>query len=216
MTSLRTALLSAVLFAAMLGRTEDLYTETYAVPPDFFEQVEALPDLPEPSERHREILERAGIRFPEGATVTYNPLTSRLIVRNTKSQMDLVGELVTAVTQRETRQVYVTIKEVTLSEKIADTSGFDWILGPSQNPVRPVPVANATVDSRESFFDKLRKPPEEARGEIVQPDPDLMGIAGVFTDPQFQVVIRALNQQKGVDLLSAPSVVCRSGQAGLV
>jgi len=41
--------------------------------------------------------------------------------------------------------------------------------------------------------------------------PAIFGIAGVFTDPQFQVVIRALSQKKGVDLLSAPSVMARSG-----
>lgn len=42
--------------------------------------------------------------------------------------------------------------------------------------------------------------------------PAVFGIAGVFTDPQFQVMIRALSQRKGVDLLSAPSVMARSGQ----
>ncbi len=42
--------------------------------------------------------------------------------------------------------------------------------------------------------------------------PGIFGIAGVFTDPQFQVMIRALKQQKGADLMSAPSVVTRSGQ----
>lgn len=42
--------------------------------------------------------------------------------------------------------------------------------------------------------------------------PAVFGIAGVFTDPQFQVMIRALNQRRGVDLLSAPSVMARSGQ----
>src|SRR5438309_421537 len=42
--------------------------------------------------------------------------------------------------------------------------------------------------------------------------PGIFGLAGVFTDPQFQVVIRALNQKKGVDLLSAPNVTTKSGQ----
>lgn len=47
---------------------------------------------------------------------------------------------------------------------------------------------------------------------LSQMAPAVFGIAGVFTDPQFQVMIRALNQRKGVDLLSAPSVMARSGQ----
>ncbi len=46
--------------------------------------------------------------------------------------------------------------------------------------------------------------------------PGVFSIAGVFTDPQFQVVIRALAQKKGVDLMSAPSVTMRSGQKGSV
>jgi general secretion pathway protein D len=46
--------------------------------------------------------------------------------------------------------------------------------------------------------------------------PSAFGLAGVFTNPQFQVVIRALNQKKGVDLLSAPSVTTKSGQRAII
>src|SRR6266403_1719503 len=46
--------------------------------------------------------------------------------------------------------------------------------------------------------------------------PGIFGLAGVFTDPQFQVVIRALNQKKGVDLLSAPKVTTKSGQRAVI
>src|SRR5437016_7670350 len=46
--------------------------------------------------------------------------------------------------------------------------------------------------------------------------PAIFGLAGVFTDPQFQVVIRALNQKKGVDLLSAPKVTTKSGQRAII
>jgi general secretion pathway protein D len=48
------------------------------------------------------------------------------------------------------------------------------------------------------------------------PAPGIFGLAGVFTDPQFQVVIRALNQKKGVDLLSAPRVTTKSGQRAVI
>jgi len=46
--------------------------------------------------------------------------------------------------------------------------------------------------------------------------PGIFGLAGVFTDPQFQVVIRALNQKKGIDLLSAPRVTTKSGQRAVI
>lgn len=42
--------------------------------------------------------------------------------------------------------------------------------------------------------------------------PGIFSIGGVFTDPQYQMVIRAVSQHKGSDLLSAPSVVAKSGQ----
>ncbi len=46
--------------------------------------------------------------------------------------------------------------------------------------------------------------------------PSALALSGVFTDPQFQVVIRALNQKKGVDLLSAPRVTTKSGQRAVI
>lgn len=42
--------------------------------------------------------------------------------------------------------------------------------------------------------------------------PAAFALAGVFTDPQFQIVMRALSQKKGVDLMTAPSVIVRGGQ----
>jgi general secretion pathway protein D len=41
--------------------------------------------------------------------------------------------------------------------------------------------------------------------------PGTFSIAGVFSDPQFQLVIRALNQKKGIDLMAAPKVTTKSG-----
>ncbi|MEM9018811.1 MAG: type II and III secretion system protein, partial [Verrucomicrobiota bacterium] len=42
--------------------------------------------------------------------------------------------------------------------------------------------------------------------------PGVFSIAGVFTDPQFQLLLRALNQTKGVDLLNDIHVVAKPGQ----
>jgi len=53
-------------------------------------------------------------------------------------------------------------------------------------------------------------------GQVPGAAPGIFGLAGVFTNPQFQVVIRALNQKKGIDLLSAPKVTTKSGQRAIV
>ncbi len=41
--------------------------------------------------------------------------------------------------------------------------------------------------------------------------PGVLSIAGVFTDPQFQTVMRGLAQKKGVDIAASPSVTTKSG-----
>ena len=41
-------------------------------------------------------------------------------------------------------------------------------------------------------------------------------IAGAFTDPQFQLVIRAMKQSKGVDLLSSPSITAQDNQEATI
>lgn len=41
--------------------------------------------------------------------------------------------------------------------------------------------------------------------------PGVLSIAGVFTNPQFQVILRALDQAKGVDVMSAPTVTTMNG-----
>jgi general secretion pathway protein D len=48
------------------------------------------------------------------------------------------------------------------------------------------------------------------------PAPGVFSIAGIFSNPQFQVMIRALNQKKGIDLMAAPSVTTQSGKKATV
>jgi len=48
-------------------------------------------------------------------------------------------------------------------------------------------------------------------GSPAGPAPGVLSVAGVFTNPQFQVILRALSQKKGIDLVSAPKVTTRSG-----
>ena len=57
---------------------------------------------------------------------------------------------------------------------------------------------------------------ESASATTNQKSPSVIGVSGVFTDPQFQVVLRALSQKKGVDLATSPKVVVRSGERASV
>jgi general secretion pathway protein D len=43
-----------------------------------------------------------------------------------------------------------------------------------------------------------------------------LSVAGVFTNPEFQIVLRALNQKKGVDLISAPKVTTQTSRKATI
>ena len=46
--------------------------------------------------------------------------------------------------------------------------------------------------------------------------PGIFGLAGVFSNVQFQMVMRGINQKKGIDLMSAPKVTTKSGNKAVV
>jgi len=46
--------------------------------------------------------------------------------------------------------------------------------------------------------------------------PGVLGLSGVLTDPQFQVILRTLNQSENVDFSISPTIVTRSGQRASV
>lgn len=57
---------------------------------------------------------------------------------------------------------------------------------------------------------------ETLLGGYVVPSTGILALAGVLTNPQFQVVLRALNQKKGVDLISSPKITVSSGKKATI
>jgi general secretion pathway protein D len=179
------------------------------------------------------------------ASATFWPHTGVLIVRNTQDNLDMVDALVDQANASQPKQVEIESKFIEITQNNLKELGFDWLLGPFSingkvfgaggtsvnspaanpsnfpfvNPVTNQPIGQNPVTSgnRSGSFaisanalDALLFP--GASGVA----PGIFGLAGVFTDPQFQVVVRALNQKKGVDLLSAPKVTTKSGQRAII
>ena len=192
------------------------------------------------------MLQSMGVSFPGGASATFWPHSGTLIVRNTQDNLDMVDALVDQANSSAPKQVSIESKFVEINQNNAKELGFDWLLGPfSLNgkvfgaggtagngvPVNSanfpfnangVPIGQNPVTSgnRSGDFaisanalDALLVP---GLGQAAGVAPSMFGLAGVFTNPQFQVVIRALNQKKGIDLLSAPSVTTKSGQRAII
>src|SRR6266498_27695 len=194
----------------------------------------------------KDFLESQGVIFPPGASANFLPQSSRLIVRNTQDNLDLVDAIVEQLNLAIPKQVEIESKFVEITQNNLKELGFDWLLGPFKvgnqgafgsggtsgtgtpvspnnfpfvDPVTGIPIGQnpVTAGNRSGTFgisanalDALLFPGASGMA------PGIFGLAGVFTDPQFQVVIHALNQKKGVDLLSAPMVTTKSGQRAII
>lgn len=93
------------------------------------------------------------------------------------------------------------------------------VLDPTTGGVDPLPLGSNPVSAgnRSGDFGITRGAIDSiintsiAERQTENVAPGILGIAGILTEPQFQVVMRGLNQKKGVDLLSAPQVTTRPG-----
>ncbi len=177
----------------------DLSTNVYVVPPGFPNtEVVRRPSA-------LEILETAGIAFPEQGSAIYNPATSHLIVRNAQEQMEVVEAFIDTLVQRVEKQIDLTLREIE-----------DWngILGTPREPSRGRHGPAPPCLLRERSFLRCSEP--STAGSSGRKNKVRRGIAGVFTAPQFQVVIRALGEKLGEKaILSPPSVMALSGQSVL-
>jgi len=191
-----------------------------------------------------DILKGQGIVFPEGASAVFNKVTSQLIVKNTQPNLDAVEAFVDSLRNQITKQVYITTKFVEVTQKNTDELGFDWLLGGLGGEVEVSGGSNGNFGGRVTYGGSvgdlvaagavapvsrgLRSGSRAIRGDSIDSlftpvdatadtvAPGILSVAGIFTDPQFGVVIRALAQKKGVDLMSAPSVTTKGGQQATV
>jgi general secretion pathway protein D len=197
----------------------------------------------------RTFLESSGVQFPPGSSAYFLASSSKLIVRNTQENLDLIDILVANDEASIPKQVEIESKFVEISQNNLKELSFDWLLGMANLPgsdrvftaggtdgnqrvtnpndfpfvppgsstpvgTNPLTAANRsgslaiTANAIDSLLFGLTGQSNLA--------PGVFGISGVFSDPQFQVVIRALNQMKGVDLLSSPRITTKSGQRAVI
>ena len=200
----------------------------------------------------RDFLESQGVEFPPGASANFSAGSSRLVVRNTAANLDLIESLVDAAMGEQPTQVEIEAKFVEVTQDNLKELGFDWSLGPFSiggsgvyggggdlitNPgAYPfVDPATGGAVGGASLTSGLRTGSGTAQNSALSVNslngliarnlglattggaaPGIFSIAGVFTNPQFQVVIRALNQKKGFDLMAAPKVTTKSGQKATI
>ena len=255
--------------------TEDFFTRTFRVPPDFASNLnnsggdgaEAIEENPfandgggsggllKPRPPIIELLKGAGIVFKEGSSATL--ANGSLLVTNTPSELDKIEQLITN-TSTAPKQVKITTKFVEISQENNDELGFDWIVSPfglSANnvfgtggtlgsggtrtgadfispvdgtPIPGIPTTGSVVNNivtsglrsgdqavnRSSLDSIINNPNRTAQTSNVAPG--ILGVTGLFSDGQVQVIMRGLAQKKGTDLMTAPSITTKSGQKATI
>ena len=254
----------AVVVVPATENTDVLITKEYKVPPGF---ITATPGSAPPQVSGvaagsqsviaarsiaKDFLETQGVEFPTGASANYISLTSRLIVKNTQPNLELIDALVDTSVATMPTQVEIEAKFLEVSQNNLNELGFDWLLGqfalaggsgvygsggtiglgrsinnngyPLINPGTSLPVgANSGTSGPITAGNRggttgisLNAVDAILLGSPAGPAPGVLSVAGVFTNPQFQVVLRALSQKKGIDLVSAPKVTTKSGSTAKI
>jgi general secretion pathway protein D len=196
----------------------------------------------------KDYLTAAGVTFPPGSSAIFLPSSSRLIVKDTQENLDLVDAIVEQQSMNGPVQVEIEAKFVEITQTNLKELSFDLLVGPGNIPNhqsvffsggtqgtsptlspsdfpilgpggQPIASTNGTGNINGSLRSGSLAISQNAIDALLfgvtgnsALAPAVGALSGVFTDPQFQLVIRALNQKKGVDLLSAPRVTTKSGQ----
>ena len=256
----------AVVVVPQTENTDVLITKEYKVPPSF---IQALPgastgavlegvaagsqSVVAARSQALEYLEAQGVPFKDisGASALFIPSTSRLIVKNTQLNLDLVDNLVNAATEAAPTQIEIEAKFVEVTQNNLKELGFDWLLGqfalaggsgvyggggtegfgrsinPAGFPLKnksgtPVGASSTTsgpiTAGNRSGSTAISVNAIDALllGSPVGQGAGALSVAGVFTNPKFQIVLRALNQKKGVDLISAPKVTTQTSRKATI
>jgi len=188
-----------------------------------------------------EFLKQSGISFPEGASASYTASTNSLIVRNSAQNIDLVDQLVSAISDVEPVQVIVRTTIRRVSEKKLKALGFDWLISPA-NLGKSLFLGGGTVGNGTALGDMPLSPfsglgdpitsglrsgatglhadsldtfinsNSTGLGSTEIRSPGILTVTGVYSGIQVQMMMRGMDQKTGADVLQKPSTISRSGE----
>jgi general secretion pathway protein D len=188
----------------------------------------------------REFFTTAGVTLDPPKNVYFNDRLGMLMVRATMEDLDIIEQAI-QVLNMSPPQLTIEAKFAEVNQNDAKALGFDWWVGntlmsggaigaqggtapsfggpnpitgenPSSSPANPLgvfPGPSGTVG-----VDAIA--PSATDGKFTtglrNSAPSVATITGILTDPQFRVVIKALEQREGVDVMAAPKVTTLSAR----
>ncbi len=152
-----------------------------------------------------------GIKFPEGSSAVYDAKVSRLIVRNTPTEISKLSKLLTEL-NKNAPQVTIAAKFVEIEQKDFEELGFEW----RTSNINPDATSRATSWENNDQINNFAL----VDGAAASPTPDYDRVFGVnYNGPDgltLDAVVHALNQNEKINLLSAPKVTTLSGQKATI
>ena len=173
----------------------------------------------------KDFFEKAGVKFPTGATISYNSAISQLIVNNTPDNLETFERILQQINVVP-NQVEIEARFIEIGQNDLEELGFQWILNDnweiatkkdgSGAQLRMNGNGNGITQGNRFFATDADKGLIAPASAITQTaTQSLLGniasFSSVLTNPDVTMVIQALSQHGGSDLLSAPRVTTRSG-----
>jgi tetratricopeptide (TPR) repeat protein len=163
---------------------------------------------------------------PPRKAIFFNDRTGVLFVRATLKDLDIIEGALQALNIAPP-QVSIETRIAEITQRDNKAVGFDWFLGNVllgggqagvQGGTAPSFADSSSTANPAGTFPNPALPRSPTDGLITSGltsnagIPAVATVSGILTDPQFRVVIRALEQREGVDLLSAPKITTLSGR----
>lgn len=173
----------------------------------------------------KEFFEKTGVKFPTGASITYNATISQLIVANTADNLETFERILQQLNVVP-NQVEIEARFVEVDQSDLEELGLQWILNDNyefatkkngSGERMQINANNQGLTQGNRFFGyDSGNQAVSAVSTITQAGGQAMlgGIlsaSSVLTNPEVTIVLQALSQHGGTDLLSAPRVTTRSG-----
>ncbi len=184
----------------------------------------------------QEQLERLGVHFPEGASAHYSVSSRTLTVENTSYNLQQLDEVLVLPPSMQ-HQVMLNVYSMEVSQKDLEDLGFEWLINASVTDAvfagGGVSVAGSGAPSdieasgnmvtsglrsgrqaltSSSIEDIITAGSASAFGALQQEKaPAVFGFRGVWSGADLTVLMRGLNQKKGVDKLYNPQIIFSPG-----
>lgn len=202
------------------------------------EYLTAVTDASQESDTVRSFFEAAGVDLAAGTgkAIFFNDRLGVLTVKATLQDLDTIEKAIQTLNMAPP-QLTIRAKFLEVTQNDNKALGFDWYIGnwlvkdnaigvqPGTaptfvSPLKPTAANPSGVFPSPGPFPGVPGPyavlPTASDNQLTtglrNSAPALATMTGILTDPQFRVVVRALEQRDGVDLLSCPEVTTMSGR----